>query len=261
MESGTRIALAGGVEASPQMLQVVGLGVLWVSLHCAGMCGPIVAGLAGGGGELSTGARVRRGGARVLTYQAGRAAMYALLGAVAGFVGQAAEAVVADVAKVAGLVLAVVLIAAGVVQGLGLSRRAGAPIAARVVRGVLTTIARLWPERLPGRLAAVGFAMGLLPCMLMFWVLSLAASTASATQGAVLMLTLVAMTTPVLLLAGCGPLLAAPRAQKVGRWLLPAGVVLSGVWLGLVSVAANGWIDHQWWEFAAGGRQYFVMFW
>ena len=71
------------VEATPQLVQVVGLGVLWVSLHCAGMCGPILAGLAVGGPELLAGARVRRGARRVLAYQSGRAAMYALLGALA----------------------------------------------------------------------------------------------------------------------------------------------------------------------------------
>ena len=248
------------VEATPQLVQVVGLGVLWVSLHCAGMCGPILAGLAGGGPELLAGARVRRGARRVLAYQSGRAAMYALLGALAGWVGAGAQLLVEDVARVAGLVLAGVLVAAGIGQGLGRGA-SGHSVAARSVRAVLRGIARAWPQHLPGRLFAVGFAMGLLPCMLMFWVLSLAASTASPTQGALLMLTLVAMTTPVLLVAGCGPLIAAPRAQAAGKWLVPAGIVLSGVWLGLVSVAANGWIDHQWWAFSALGRQYYVMFW
>ena len=261
MEPAHGLLLRQPVEASPQMLQVLGLGVLWVSLHCAGMCGPIVAGLAGGGAEPGAGVRVRRGAARVLTYQAGRAAMYALLGALAGLLGKAAEVIVADVARVAGLVLAVVLVSVGVVQALGLARGSGSSLAPRAVRAVLAAIARLWPQGLPGRLAAIGFAMGLLPCMLMFWVLSLAASTASAGQGATLMLALVALTTPVLLVAGCGPLLAGPRARRAGRWLLPAGVVLSGIWLGLVSVAANGWIEHQWWEFTASGRQYFIMFW
>lgn len=259
-----RLLKGPSVETSPQLLQVLGLGVVWVSLHCAGMCGPIVAGLAGSGAEGSRGPRVGRGAARVLTYQAGRAAMYAILGALAGWIGHAAEAVVADVAKIAGLVLAAVLIVAGVLQGIGARRPKvgeGPPLSARIVRTILRAIAKAWPERLPGRLAAVGFAMGLLPCMLMFWVLSLSASTASASQGALLMLTLVAMTTPVLLIAGCGPLIATPGAQRIGRWLVPAGVVLSGVWLGLVSVAANGWIEHQWLEFTAFDRQYFVMFW
>jgi hypothetical protein len=46
-----------------------------------------------------------------------------------------------------------------------------------------------------------------------------------------------------------------------GRALLPAAIALSGVWLGLISAADQGWIEHVFHEFVVDGRTFYVMFW
>jgi sulfite exporter TauE/SafE len=252
-------------------MQLFGLGVFWVSLHCAGMCGPIMAGLTTAGApEGSRTARAWHGAKRVLAYQGGRALTYAALGATVGALGQAVEAHIHGLAGVAGLTLAALLILGGLIQVPALRallpRRLAALLgggggAGRWIGKVLGGLNRRWPKALPGRMVAVGALMGLLPCMLMFWVLSLSASTASPLHGALIMMGLVGMTTPVLLVAGCAPLLAGSSWLARGRALLPAAIALSGVWLGLISAADQGWIEHVFHEFVVDGRTFYVMFW
>lgn len=229
-----------------------------------------MAGLAGAGVSPDATRRQRlwHGARRVLAYQTGRAVMYGILGAGAGMLGHAIEGTVQGVAKIAGLLVAVFLLGAGLwqmpkVRGLfpGSKRQSGASWTSRAVGAVLGTMNRAWPEALPGRMVGVGFLMGLLPCMLMFWVLSLSASTAHPGHGAAIMVLLVAMTSPVLVIAGCGPLLAKPSLRSWGQRALPWAVCFSGVWLGLISVAANGWIEHVYFDFAIEGRDYYFMLW
>ena len=93
--------------------------------------------------------------------------------------------------------------------------------------------------------------------------MSLALDIASWTlivAGALLMVALVVMTTPALLVAGCAPVIASARVRAFGLRMLPAAIMLSGLWLGLISAAANGWIGHAWVNFSAG-RDYVIMFW
>ncbi len=255
-------------EFHQQYAQLLGLGVLWVSLHCAGMCGPIMAGLNSGVAPDATPrkqAMVR--GQRVLSYQLGRGVMYGLLGALAGLIGVAMENAIRDVAMVSGLVVAAGLFASGVAQlppvaeRLAKSRFGAGSMGSQMVGKLLKGLRKRWPAKLPGRMVALGFVMGLLPCMLMFWVLGLAASTASPLHGAALMGGLVLMTTPVLLFAGTAPLLANPALRRFGQRALPVAIMLSGLWLGLISAAANGWVEHAWFNFNAWGKDYTLMFW
>ena len=255
----------------PQYTQLLGLGVFWVSLHCSGMCGPIMASLASGGPLAGAGrwAQAKHRSGRVLSYQLGRAMVYGLLGAAAGLAGVAVEATIRDVAMASGLIVAVGLVASGVVQLPPIQRRlevrrikgGRSAWASRMINGVLGRMARWWPGWLPGRMVALGFVMGLLPCMLMFWVLSLSASTASPLHGALLMVGLVGMTTPVLIFVGCAPVIASAKVRGFGQKLLPVAVVASGLWLGLISAAANGWIGHSWVNFEAAGTGFTIMFW
>lgn len=252
--------------------QLIGLGVIWINVHCAGMCGPILAGITAtpGRADQSRWSRLRASSGRVLAYQSGRALMYALLGALAGVLGALLETTLTSITHIAGLVMAVGLF------GLGLSKlaavrrlaaRAGlkpdgwAARAGQTTGGLARRLGRLGAG--PWRMVALGFAMGLLPCMIMFWVLGLAASTASPLHGALVMVTLVAMTTPVLLLAGASSALtcSTSRARVWGERLIPWLVMASAVWLGLVSAAANAWIDHIHLTFDVGTKTFVIMLW
>ncbi len=262
---------AGAPTAYPQYLQLLSVGVLWISLHCAGMCGPLVLGL-DLAGTLGAHAPPGAGGARrgratlaavlnLLAYQAGRSLTYGVMGALAGWGGGVLQQAFQRVTAVSGLLLAAALLLAGL---LGLLR-IRAPLPALQGGGpgrALGAVARRlrspggWPRRL-----ALGVVLGLLPCMIPLWVLGLAASTASALHGALLMVLLVWLTSGVIFGVGLAPGLMPPSARALGRRLFPLALLLSGGWMALIAAAANGWIAHQGLGFRLLGRGYTVMFW
>lgn len=259
-------------EYLPQYTQLLGLGLLWVTVHCSGMCGPIVGSLvasqSSGAEDESWFAQFRRRAGNVLAYQGGRALTYALIGAAAGLVGAAAEAFIGPVTKVAGLVVAVALMAVGLLRIEPVAKHLQLPTGSsagsatgKFLGGVMRRVRKLAPRRGPLQMMVIGAVMGLLPCMLMFWVLGLSASTASPLHGALIMVGLVALTTPVLLFAGTAPLVCKPAVRQLGEKLIPYAIVLSGLWLGLISIAANGWIDHLHVPFELFGEKLVIMFW
>ena len=73
------------------------------------------------------------------------------------------------------------------------------------------------------------------------------------------MLLLVVMSTPTLLFAGCAA--ALPTRRINGEALVPYALILSGGWLGLISAAANGWIEHIHLQFAIGSEKFVLMLW
>lgn len=237
---------------APYYAQVVGLGLIWVTFHCIGMCGPIMASLtAGMGVHRAEGRLVRiwRATKGVLAYQGGRALVYAILGATAGLVGAAAQAWIEGIAQTAGLIVAVVLVGIGIWKLLPLSVPVSEAATQRASTGfagaVMGRISRHLPTSGALRMAGFGLVLGFLPCMLMFWILGIAASTASPFHGAMIMLLLVAMTTPVLIIAALGASLPGFFSRLRSEFVLGGALVLSGMWLGLIAMAANGWIEHM----------------
>lgn len=257
-------------QVAPFYAQVLGVGVIWVSLHCAGMCGPILASLTattGAWSEPTPTRRVMKASAGVLSYQGGRALTYAAMGAGAGALGAMAQGWVRGMTQTAGLVVAAVLVAAGLwkllparYRSAGVGGRLGAKVAA-LSGGLLQRAMRLAPKNPWLKMGVMGLMMGLLPCMLMFWVLSIAAATASPWHGAGVMVLLVAMTTPVLMAAASGSSLLGGRLRAASTWLVAAGLILSGVWMGLIGAAANGWIDHVYLAFELFGEAWTMMLW
>lgn len=266
----------------PLYAQLVGVGMLWVTIHCSGMCGPIIAGLVVHTHPRDSHTSVWRqrwsAVQHVLAYQSGRGVMYALLGMLAGLVGAQLEARVKPIAAIASLVVAILLILAGlmhlsVVQRWRARRRArtsstsnppdtrNLPLSARFVSAVMRRLPT--PRQLGSRsrMLVTGFMLGLLPCSLMFWVMGLAASSASPLHGALLMLTLVMLTTPVLVAAGLSTTFISPRLRRLGQHAVPAGMIFSGAWLALISMAANGWIEHFHTHFHLGEKSYMFMLW
>lgn len=266
------------MESSPYLAfyaQLVGVGVLWVTVHCSGMCGPIMAGLVASGQKagvkIGSGASASEAVKGVLSYQAGRGLMYCLLGMTAGFLGAGAEEWIRGVTKISGLAVAVVLFAVGIAKlpivqnALAASRKNQRSASAIWVGRSIARLMRALPskERFGGplRMALSGFILGLLPCMLMFWVLGLSAATASPFHGAMLMIGLVVMTTPVLLAAGLSTSLVGGRFRRLGQLIVPFGMMFSGVWLGMIAIAANGWIEHIHLPFTIFGEKLVIMLW
>lgn len=255
----------------PQYAQLVSVGFFWISFHCAGMCGPLVLGLdLGGHGEGGEGrsrtraaASSRLGSASVnlLLYQCGRSITFAAMGALAGWGGQVLQGGIEQVTRVTGLVMAGVLMLAGAASLLGRTPGGDATWSGRLGRalGVLAHRIRSGGGRL--RKLYLGIVLGFLPCMIPVWALGLAASTQSVLHGALIMVLLVWLTSGVIFGFGLAPSMAHGRTSRIMGRLLPLLLFLSGIWMGLISAGANGWIDHLSLGFTLGGEGYAIMFW
>lgn len=260
------------VSAAPAAYaQLLSVGLVWISFHCAGMCGPLLIGFDVAG--AARGVRALPGAFGVLTYQAGRALTYLLLGALAGLVGRGLAAVFEPAGAIFALLFGLTVVGSLIVREVR-RRQASRPQPVRVgfskldAEGTRSTsfIERL-VSRLPRalhplqgpddgrhlRIFGLGAAMGLLPCMITYWALGLAATTGSPLHGALVMLLLVVMTTPVLLGVTLLPRLLPRRAAWVPQVLM----ALSATWLVMIGLAGLGLIAHQ--HVSVG--DYMVMLW
>jgi hypothetical protein len=244
--------------------QLLGLGLVWVSAHCAGMCGPLLVGLDVAG--VRSGQSALRGAGQVLLYQLGRSLTYAWLGALCGLLGAGLQRILRPAGSLLALALGAAAlwpIATRIFRALvqPRSQRAqAAPDLIRLRRSAdegksfqLRSVERargllhpLLASTHPLRPLALGAAMGLLPCMLVGWALGLAALTGSAYRGALVMLLLVGMTTPMLLTVTALPRLALFKAPGTLRTRLARALpAVAGVWLLLCGAAGLGLIAHQ----------------
>jgi uncharacterized protein len=195
------------------------------SLHCAVMCGPLLALYRGG----PVGQRWRA----FLLHQLGRLAGYLALGAVAGSVGgllERAGAIVA-VQRAAMLLAALALAVWGGVLAVrawrGVSRHHGAPSVAaplgRWVRRGLVPLGRRSPAQ---RALGLGALNALLPCGWLWAFVTLAAGTGAASRGALAMAVFWLGTVPALL--GVHALAGAALQRLRPRWpLVTAALVWS----------------------------------
>jgi len=178
-------------------------------IHCAAMCGGIVAAfnvrpIAAGGLSLPA-ARPPRGLARQLGYSGGRIASYAIAGAVAGgagsagiLYGRALPVRLALLVAANTLVVLLGLYLAGAGNTVAFLEKGGAVLWRAIVRAG----ARLSPAEGPFRAFAVGLAWGWIPCGLVYGVLATAAVSGSAGRGAAVMAAFGLGTLPNLLAAG-----------------------------------------------------------
>ncbi len=253
-------------------VQLLGIGVFWISAHCVGMCGPLITALDVPGAR--GGRRPMSAVGRTLSYQAGRALIYAGWGALAGTLGKAATAVfTTSGAFIAGL-LGVFLLGSGLRRLLPARPMPVAPDPGLIQlgRGAVTGWAKLKRQALDlGRAllqaaqgqhpAVLGMFMGFLPCMVTAWALGLAALTGSPAWGALLMVTLVVLTSPMLVGVSLVSVGVLPR---LGSWLRraqPYTTAVAGAWMLLIAAAGAGLIDHAHATFFIGPRHYMVMFW
>jgi uncharacterized protein len=201
------------------------------SVHCVGMCGPLVAITVGG----RAASRHSFAGPSA-AYHSGRLLAYALLGALAGRLGSMLNLAPAlgGIAPVASVVAGVTLILMATVQLLrvgGFSLKASALPAS--LQSMLTAANRFAMRRGPvARGLLLGVITGALPCGWLYAFVITAAGTGSAHTGAIAMVAFWLGTVPALLIVALG---ARSLLSVCNRKLtVAASVVLLGV--GLLTV-------------------------
>ncbi|MDQ7007182.1 MAG: sulfite exporter TauE/SafE family protein [Acidobacteriota bacterium] len=185
------------------LVVTVFLASLLGSLHCAAMCGPLVAVYAGA--DPSRGWRRGIGHA---CYSGGRLVAYGILGAAAGSLGAALDLAgsLAGVQRVTAILAGVLIALWGVVSLLQLRGvdvgRLALPASVQRLLGRLMAQLREKPPMV--RALVIGLASALLPCGWLYAFVVAAAGTSSALRGALVMAVFWAGTLPVMVSLGFG---------------------------------------------------------
>ncbi len=216
-------------------IAAMGLG-LTGSLHCVGMCGPLVMALprrqgAGMSSHLS---------GRVL-YNLGRTTTYACMGLFAGLVGRVIQ--LAGVQQAVSIGLGIILLLTVFLS----TRQLPEWMVRTFYKPVQTLLGRIVKNGSPLGLYQVGLVNGLLPCGLVYAALA-AASLQGTTFSAVLYMTLFGLgTAPLLFALSMGGLgLQSPRMRPVLNRLIPvltcvvaSLLILRGMALGIPYISPD----------------------
>jgi len=239
--------LTVGASAWPLYVQLVGLGLVMVLTHCAGMCGPLIMSFRFGVHQRWRERRWFGALAQLGAYQGGRILVYASLGAAAGGLAALAGSGLSQVftagSKLLGLLVAGAFLVAAFWR-LWPWRRAATAGQGAAYPALLRRLGRKLPERPMPRAVLLGMLLAFLPCMIPAWALGLAAASGHPLHGAALMALLVVLTTPALVPFALAPeLLPRLSAPAAGR-LQTAALLCSGVWLLVIALAANDLLPH-----------------
>lgn len=173
------------------------------SLHCAGMCGPFLLFAVG-----MDGSRPARAHHLQIAYHVGRLLTYAVLGVVAGFVGQALDlgGSMIGVQRIAALLAGALMIAFGLAVTLRtLGRNVAQPRAPGFVQKMVSRGHAVAMDLEPTQRAlAIGLLTTLLPCGWLYAFAIVAAGTGDPALGAMTMAAFWAGTLPVLVSLGVG---------------------------------------------------------
>ena len=198
-----------------------GLGFV-SSLHCAGMCGPIVLAYTV---PLQSAARPRILTAH-LFYNAGRILTYSVLGAIAGALGGGVATLghMAGFERQAAIFIGILMIVVGLLAAPGSSKLV------RIGGGIPGSFSRVFGKLVrAGNRFTLGILMGFLPCGLVYAALLQAMSTSDPLTGAFSMAAFGSGT--ALTLLGIG-MVSGPLTAKLGRYssaLMSVSVVVLGV--------------------------------
>ncbi len=214
------------------------------SLHCAGMCGPLVAIYAA---DAPAQGRLRAHGA----YHGGRLATYASLGGLAGGLGGLLDlaGTLVGIATLAAVVAGASVAAWGALKLLSLYDDRwsgfGAPRGVQRLAGRVLARLRAYPPSL--RALVMGLSSALLPCGWLYAFVAVAAGAASVTGGALVMTAFWLGTVPALAVVGEGVRrLAGPLAKRLPVISALALIVvgLGTVWMRVGKTEAmDQWLD------------------
>jgi sulfite exporter TauE/SafE len=212
----------------PLALAVLGASLVG-SLHCAAMCGGLVAVYAA---DPSPRARWRRVAAHV-AYNGGRLVAYATLGAGAGAVGASTDlaAGLVGIGRLAAVVAGLFVLLWGVVgllEALGVTtvRVATPGWIRRLIGRALMLVSRRDPV---SRAAAIGLATGLMPCGWLYAFVVAAAGSASPLAGAGLMALFWLGTVPMMASLGIGIRVAGAPLRRHFPVVSAAAMIVVGV--------------------------------
>ena len=206
-------------------------------VHCAAMCGPLLAAIGATHGDDGARCRLRR----ALAYNAGRIASYTVAGALTGALGAAGLAVrggpVVQQSLLAVAGIAMILMAAHIAGVRAIGRRVEA-VGMVLWRRIEPWSRRFLPAGTPPRAFGLGIVWGWLPCGMVYVALIAAAATADPAQGALVMAAFGLGTLPNLLAIAVTLGYAAGLRSRtpVVRWIL-AGIVAAGGMAGLARAA------------------------
>ena len=199
------------------------------SAHCFGMCG----GISGLFAVNASAASLRRDLPMAITYNVGRVFSYVALGAAVALVGQslvdAIPRLTAPVRLLSGLLIVLVGLQ------VAFNWRALAPIekaGAGLWRRIAPAAQSLLPVTSAPKALGLGLLWGWLPCGLVYSVLLLAATTANAVTGGLVMLAFGLGTMPAMIATG---LSASKLSAAMSRRRLGAGLLI--ILLGLATLA------------------------
>lgn len=193
------------------------------SLHCVGMCGPLVLALSGGHQS-----RLRFIAGR-LTYNAGRVATYALLGGLFGLFGHAVR--LAGWQQTLSVALGLALLAAALAPYAWRRRLDPTTPVARLVAALKSALGKLFQRQTFPALFGIGLLNGLLPCGFVYLALAAALTQDGPLAGLSYMALFGTGTVPALLAVALAAPLIGPHARRWSLRLLPAALLLVGILL------------------------------
>ncbi|MDQ7066249.1 MAG: sulfite exporter TauE/SafE family protein [candidate division KSB1 bacterium] len=204
------------------------------SLHCLGMCGPIVVAYSG---HLAAGHQRGLFSAATmahLLYNLGRITTYALVGALMGGLGKALNMGL----RLVGIQNAVTLIGGIVLLSLGVMHLGLLPRISVLSENVLFKIQRLRgllqrlmaPDNLAGKYV-LGVFLGFIPCMLTYAMFIRAMATESPAQGFWVLLVFGLGTVPMLFAVGMGSSLMTQRMKRWGNRVAAVSILILGLLL------------------------------
>jgi len=198
--------------ASADLLWFLSLGFIGGFGHCVGMCAPFVL-LVSRRFAAPDAGRATALGAQ-LWYTGGRVLTYAVLGALAGFVGGVVELA----GSLLGLQRTASVVAGAVLVLEALLGLAGAgPLADTGGGRLFARVSRALGRRVPGHPLGLGLLLGLLPCGLLYSALVAAAARGGPAGGALALLAFGLGTAPALLGVSLADELLARRRALLDR--------------------------------------------
>ena len=195
------------------------------SLHCAGMCGPLVLAMPAVG-HSATSRMLGR-----VAYNAGRVGTYTLMGAISGVIG--GTFAWAGISRWVSIACGALLLA----SVLGTARQRMHPLVTRWTGGVRTRLGYFLRRR--GWVAgmALGAGNGLLPCGLVYAAVAVAVTSGGLLAGAADMLTFGLGTVPMMLGIGLGGLKLQMALRTRFQAAIPVCLVVTGLLLILRGMA------------------------
>lgn len=218
------------------MIGAVALGSMFAagvagSLHCIGMCGPILAALTA---SVDSPERGRVGTwLSLASYHGGRIWTYAVLGLLAGALGDGAQRSVV-LGRPLAVAMAAILSLSGVLL---LTNRLGRWFSAPSCGGALAVV-RPWLRRGAALRVVAGGLMGLIPCGLVYAMLVAVAALRDPLSGALGMAAFGLGTVPSLSAVVLGGRIGSPLLRAYGPRVVGVALIVMGAWLGFRVVTA-----------------------